>query len=92
MTKLNYLKKLFNMNTVNDAIIKILKSEKIGLSAKEICAKIIKQKLYSFKSVNPNHIVLTQIRRRCEGLNFKSALKEKYYEQTSSGTYRIRKK
>ena len=77
--------------TVNQAIKAVLSSEKGSLTAKEIYDKIIKLGLYDFKSVTPVHIVLTQLRRRCEGINLKTSFQEKDYKQLIDGTYTLNK-
>ncbi|HEY8781194.1 MAG TPA: HTH domain-containing protein [Mucilaginibacter sp.] len=75
--------------TINDAIKIALKNEKHGLTVKEIYNRIILQQLYNFNSPTPEHIVQTQIRRRCETLDFKSAFKEKWYKLVSPGKYAL---
>ncbi len=77
--------------TINEAIITVLKSEKKSLSSKEIYDKIIERKLYFFKSATPHHIVLTQLRRHCIGVDFKSAHKEKHYVLNTDNKYGLKK-
>ena len=73
--------------TINEAIIEVLKLVEHSMPAKEIYSMIIELDLYQFKSANPYHIVLTQLRRHCVGLNFPTALKEKHYQILPDGTY-----
>ncbi|MDB5124831.1 MAG: hypothetical protein JWP94_2960 [Mucilaginibacter sp.] len=75
--------------TINDAIKIALQNQKDGLTVKEIYNRIIEQQLYKFNSPTPEHIVQTQIRRRCETLDFKSAFKEKWYKLIGPGKYAL---
>lgn len=75
--------------TINDAILEVLRLNRTSLSAKEIYSKVVELDLYQFKSANPYHIVLTQLRRHCVGLNFPTAHKEKHYRILQDGTYDI---
>jgi len=77
--------------TINEAIIEVLKTENQSLSAKHIYSKIIELDLYRFKSANPYHIVLTQLRRHCVGLDFPTAHKQKFYRILPDGTYALKK-
>lgn len=81
-----------NKGTINEAIIEILKSEKDGLSAKIIYSRIVELDLYKFKAANPYHVVLTQLRRHCVGLDFPTAKYEKYFILLPDGTYSLNKK
>lgn len=73
--------------TINEAIIEVLKLKGHSMPAKDIYSKIIELDLYQFNSANPYHIVLTQLRRHCVGLNFPTAHKEKHYRILPDGTY-----
>lgn len=75
--------------TINDAIVEVLKLEGHSMPAKDIYSKIVELDLYQFKSANPYHIVLTQLRRHCVGLNFPTAHKEKHYRILTDGTYNL---
>lgn len=75
--------------TVNEAIKVVLKGEHKGLSSHDIYKKISEHGLYEFKSVTPHHIVLTQLRRHCVGLIFKSSNKDKYYKVDSDKKYSL---
>jgi len=78
--------------TVNSAIIEVLKNVGHSLSAKDIYSKIIELDLYRFKSANPYHIVLTQLRRHCIGLDFPTAHKQKHFKLLQDGTYDLKGK
>lgn len=79
-------------NTINKAILKVLEIEKRSMSANEIYSRIVELDLYSFKAANPTHVVLTQLRRHCIGLDFPTAHKEKLFKLMPNGTYFIKDK
>ena len=56
--------------TINEAIKEVLISNGNGMTSNEIYEEIVKRGLYSFKAKNPEHVVNTNIRRRCVGLDF----------------------
>lgn len=68
--------------TIIEAIKKVMIEANHSLTDKEAYSLIIKKNLYEFKAKNPVHIVKTQIRRHCKGLDFPSAKKIKYFEIT----------
>lgn len=78
--------------TIKEAIVKVLEQEKKPLSANFIYDKIIERDYYSFKAVNPQHIVITTIRRQCVGLNFSSAKKKKIFQILPDGRYWLKDK
>ena len=58
------------------------------MSAKEIYSEIIKADLYQFKAKNPLHIVNSQIRRHCQGLEQQSSYsKTKYFYEPQEKKY-----
>lgn len=59
--------------TINEAIKEVLTSCENGMTANEIYNEIIKRNLYSFKAKIPEHVVNTNIRRKCVGLDFPTA-------------------
>lgn len=56
--------------TINEAIKEVLNSCEHGLTSKQIYEEIVARNLYSFKAKNPEHVVNTNIRRRCVDLDF----------------------
>jgi restriction system protein len=76
-------------NTIKDAVIQVLKEAGKPLTAKAIYNKIIEKDYYRFRAENPPNIVLTLIRRHCEGLDFPSASQKKYFQILNDGTYSI---
>ena len=77
-------------STIRAAITEVLKREGEPLSAKDIYAKIIEFDYYRFRAENPQHIVLSEIRRHCEGLDFPTARPDKYYQILTDGRYWIK--
>lgn len=65
--------------TILDAIRIILNENKQGLTAKEIYNQIVDRNMYSFRAANPVNVVNSYLRRRCEGLDFPSAYREKIF-------------
>ena len=68
--------------TIIEAIKKVMININKPLTVQEIYQDIAQKKLYEFKSKNPVHIVKTTIRRHCEGLDFPSSKKVKYFQIT----------
>jgi len=54
--------------TIIEAVTQVLSKTNKSLSAKQIYNKIIENNLYQFSTNNPIHIVNTQIRRHCVGV------------------------
>lgn len=73
--------------TIREAIVQVLKKVDEPMSAKDIYGKIIELDYYRFRAENPQHIVLTEIRRHCEGLDFPTALPDKYCQILRDGRY-----
>lgn len=69
--------------TIVEAIKSILANNSVGLTCKEITMEILKGNLYSFKAADPNHIVNSQIRRHCQGLDFPTSHPVKYFQIVS---------
>jgi restriction system protein len=80
---------MFKNSTIKDAILKVFDDEEKPLSVNYIYDKIIELNYYRFRSTNPRHIVLTTIRRQCEGLDFSSSRKKKIFQLLPDGRYWI---
>ena len=65
--------------TILDGIKIVLDENKQGLTAKEIYNRIVDRNMYSFRAANPVNVVNSYLRRRCEGLDFPSAYREKIF-------------
>jgi restriction system protein len=49
------------------------------MAPSEVYQEILNRKLYEFHAQNPSHIVLTQIRRHCDGIDFPTAASVKHF-------------
>ena len=59
--------------TIVESIKCVLQQNNDGLTSKQIYDEIIRQGLYSFGAENPVAVVNSQLRRRCNGLDFPTA-------------------
>lgn len=66
--------------TIIEAIKTVMREQNNPLTAKEAYAAIVEKGLYEFHAQNPEHIVRTQIRRHCEGIDFPSAASTKHFK------------
>jgi restriction system protein len=75
--------------TIVDAIKKVMRKAARPMSVGETYAEIRSAGLYRFRSDRPLHIVRQQIRRRCEGLDFASAVPHKVFRLLRNGLYEL---
>lgn len=75
--------------TILDAIKEVLFEEGGPMSAANIYGSIIHHKLYEFKADDPYHVVRSQLRRHCIGLEFSTAAPTKYFEITKDGRFSL---
>ncbi|MBD1899179.1 restriction endonuclease [Coleofasciculus sp. FACHB-64] len=73
--------------TIVQTIAKVMQIANRSLSISEIYQLITDHDFYKFKADDPVHIVRSQVRRHCEGLNFSSASSKKYFILLKNGTY-----
>jgi restriction system protein len=73
--------------TIIEAIKEVLRAAGKPMSAADIYDAIIKAKLYNFKADQPVHIVRSQLRRHCKGLDFASASNTKHFTITLDNKY-----
>ena len=66
--------------TICDAIKEVLKSEKNGLTYREIYQRIVECHLYEFGAQSPQFVVHGEIRRHCANLEFPSASPVKFFK------------
>jgi len=77
-----------NERTIVQAIKEVMTDKGRPMSAKEIHNDIVKANLYQFKAKNPVHIVNSQIRRHCKGLEQQSSYsKTKYFYEPKKKQY-----
>lgn len=64
-----------------------MKAEGRPMTSSEIYDAIISSNLYQFKADKPVHVVHTQIRRHCQGLDFSSASPHKHFQISEGGKF-----
>lgn len=65
--------------TIIDAIKQVMRAHGGPMTAKEAYEAIVAGRLYDFHAQQPQHIVLSQIRRHCQGIDFPSAAPTKHF-------------
>jgi len=65
--------------TVVEAIKVVMRDAGVPLTAKEVYAGIVARSLYVFRAKNPQHVVATQIRRHCLGIDLPAASSVKHF-------------
>jgi len=73
--------------TIVEAIEEVMKSEGRPMTSAEVYDAIISSSLYQFKADKPVHVVHTQIRRHCQGLDFSSASPHKRFQIVEGGKF-----
>jgi restriction system protein len=76
-----------NKRTIVDAIKEVMKAKGKPMTVTEVYDAIIDADLYNFNADNPVHIVRSQIRRHCKGLDYPSASPTKRFMMLKDGTY-----
>lgn len=78
-------------NTIEDAIVQVLKRHPDGLTPKEIYDKIVEQKLYHFHAEEPVSVVDHTLRKSLIGVNIEITKKEeKLFKETADGKYKLK--
>jgi len=75
--------------TIIQAIEQVIREIGHALTIVEIHDAIVARHLYEFKADNPVHIVGSQVRRHCLGLDFPSAAPNKLFKMSGAGKYDI---
>jgi len=73
--------------TITEAIKQVMRANAAPMTADEAYRAIVEAKLYEFHADNPGHIVRSQIRRHCEGLDFPSAAPTKHFRLVGENRY-----
>ncbi|HEP8911363.1 TPA: restriction endonuclease [Pseudomonas aeruginosa] len=73
--------------TITEAIKQVMKSRNSAMTVGEAYRAIVDAGLYEFHADNPEHIVRSQIRRHCEGLDFPSSAPTKYFRLVGENRY-----
>ena len=66
--------------TIIEAIREVMLQHDAPMTAREAYDAIVARALYQFHAQNPSSVVLHQIRRHCEGLDFPSAAPSKHFK------------
>ena len=73
--------------TINEAIKEAMRIHGGPMTIREAYDVIVGTGLYSFHAENPVHVVASQLRRHCKGLDFPSASDTKYFELRGDDKY-----
>lgn len=73
--------------TIVDAVLAVMQDKARPLSPSEAYAAVVERSLYRFNTDDPVSVVRNAIRRRCEGVDFASALPAKLFGATNDGRY-----
>lgn len=65
--------------TIVQAVIEVMKLRGRPMTVTEVYEAIISDGLYTFNTDTPVHVVRSQIRRHCEGLDFPSSSPTKHF-------------
>ncbi|HVZ16272.1 MAG TPA: hypothetical protein VG897_04095 [Terriglobales bacterium] len=66
--------------TIIDAVKQVMRANGMPMTAKDAYDAIVSAKLYEFHAQNPAHVVLMQIRRHSEGIDFPTAAQTKHFK------------
>ncbi|KAM3116311.1 winged helix-turn-helix domain-containing protein [Phormidesmis sp. 146-33] len=75
--------------TISEAAIEVLKEAKQPMTAAEITQAILDKGLYAFNTKDPRAMVRGAIERRCEGVNRKNSVAQKYFTKLPDGKYQL---
>jgi restriction system protein len=73
--------------TIVDAIKIVMQGQGSPMTAEAVYQSIVEQHLYKFNADKPSHVVRSQIRRHCHGLDFPTASPVKIFEISPDGKY-----
>lgn len=73
--------------TIVEAIKQVMRSKGKPMTVVEIYDAIMDAGLYTFNADNPVHIVRSQIRRHCQGIEFPPASTTKHFTMLQDGSY-----
>src|SRR5689334_6545445 len=66
--------------TIIEAIKQVMIQHGSPLTARQAYDLIVEKHLYEFHAQDPAHVVLMQIRRHCEGIDFPTAVPTKHFK------------
>lgn len=73
--------------TIIGAIARVLNESSMPLPVNDIYDRIVADDYYSFKAQDPLSVVRVELRRHCQGVDFPTASKKKYFQILNDGTY-----
>lgn len=73
--------------TIVEAIKQVMLEAGEALTPHDAYEKIVAKHLYIFNAENPVHVVRSQIRRHCKGLEYPSSAPSKHFEEHQDGKY-----
>lgn len=76
-----------NRTTIIGAITTVLRESILPLTVKVIYDKIVANDYYQFNAQDPLSVVRVELRRHCQGVDFPTASKKKYFQILNDGTY-----
>lgn len=75
---------LLGRMTIINAIKEVMRRKGSPLTAHEAYEAIVAAGLYEFHAQSPEHVVLQQIRRHCQGIDFPTASTTKHFERVGT--------
>jgi restriction system protein len=73
--------------TIIEAIKEVMRLRGAPMTTREAYNAIVQSGYYTFQAENPIHVVASQIRRHCKGLDFPSASETKHFELCGEDKY-----
>lgn len=73
--------------TIIGAIKQVMKAHGTPMTAKEAYEAIVAGRVYEFHAQNPAHVVLMQIRRHSEGIDFPTASPTKHFRLSGENKF-----
>src|SRR5579884_1838662 len=75
--------------TIIEAIKEVMRAKGAPMSVTEAYGAILAADLYTFHADDPQHVVLSQVRRHCLGLDFPSASQTKHFKIVDDSRYYV---
>jgi undecaprenyl pyrophosphate synthase len=76
--------------TIAQAVIKVLQEEKQPMTVAKITQAILDKELYNFNTKDPGAMVRGAVERRCEGMNRRNSVAEKFFDKLLDGRYALK--
>lgn len=75
--------------TIAQAAIEVLKETKQPMTVAEITQAILDKELYNFNTKNPRAMVREAIEKRCQGVDRKKSVAQKYFIKLQNDCYQL---